>query len=75
MSLRDRLLKKLSELALGGSVPAAKLYLHHSLPDDESNLTTGQTIALIRDTMRQIETENSQKISSPEPPVPDTHLS
>lgn len=75
MSTRDRLLTKLLELALSGSVAAAKLYLYHSSPDDDTNLSTGQTIALIRDTMRNIDLQNSQKISPDQPPVQNHHSS
>ena len=67
MTQRDRILKKLFELGLSGSVAAANLFLRNTIPDDDQNLTTGQTIALVRDHMK-----NFKKIY-PDPPGAQHH--
>jgi len=62
MTERDKIMRKLFDLAMSGSVSAAKLFLSNTITADDQHLTVGQTMALIRDHLK-----NFQKISPYKP--------
>lgn len=61
---RQKVLQRLLELALDGNVTAAKLYLYHTVSEDDANLSVGQILALVRDEMGTIKKEKRHKENS-----------
>lgn len=67
---RDRLMQRIYDLALAGSIPAARLFLRETESGETEQLSTGQILALVRDELRSADL--SQKIS-PAPPPSNNH--